>query len=56
MKICRNNVDIRMSPKYLCDSCAFFYRQSPACFLLSTHSYLACGGEFTRTSSEIFTL
>lgn len=56
MRINRNNVDIRMSPKYLCDSCAFLYRQSPDCLLLSIRSHLPCGGEFTHTSSEIFEL
>ena len=56
MKINRNNVDIRMLPKGLCHSCAFLNRQTPACILLSIRSHLPCGGEFIRTTSEIFEL
>lgn len=56
MKICRNNVDIRMSSKYLCYSCAFLRKQSLGCLLIVTHTHLPCGGEFTHTTSEIFTL
>lgn len=56
MRINRNNVDIRISPKGFCDSCAFLYRQIPACILLSIRPHLPCGGEFTHTTSEIFEL
>lgn len=54
MRISRNNVDVRILPKSLCNSCAFL--KTPACLLLMIHSYLPCGGEFTRTTSEIFEL
>lgn len=56
MRISRNNVDVCISPKSLCNSCAFLYRQTPACLLLMIHSYLPCGGEFTHITSEIFEL
>lgn len=56
MKISRNNVDVRILPKSLCNSCAFLHKQTPACLLSMIHSYLPCGGEFTRTTSEIFEL
>lgn len=56
MRISRNNVDLHILPKGLCHSCAFLNKQTPACLLLMIHSYLPCGGEFTRTTSEIFEL
>lgn len=56
MRINRNNVDIHISPKGSCGSCAFLYRQTPACILLDIRSHLPCGGEFTHTTSEIFEL
>lgn len=56
MKINRNDVDVRMSPKNICNSCAFLYSQTPACLLLTSHLHLPCGGEFTYTTSEIFEL
>lgn len=56
MRINRNDIDICTSPKGSCGSCAFLYKQTPACLLLSIHSHLPCGGEFTHTASEIFEL
>lgn len=56
MRINRNNVDIHISLKSSCGSCAFLYRQTPACILLDIRSHLPCGGEFTHTTSEIFEL
>lgn len=56
MRINKNNIDICMSPKDSCGSCAFLCRQTPNCILLAIRSHLPCGGEFTHTASEIFEL
>ena len=56
MKINKNNIDVHLSPQTFCGSCAFFYKQSPACLTMIIHSYLPCGGELTYTTSEIFEL